>query len=248
VPPRQVGRPREPPAPVAASAAPGKTTTTTITAVGRISPPPSPPSAIVLAAGTASRFNGTKQLAKIDGKTLVERVVDAVPPEGVRETVVVLGHRAPEIAASAGLIGREGVRVVVNSDYRRGLGTSIRKGISSLSDEPDGVLLLLADQPFVSRRLLRQMLALFEEGSGAGRIVAASYGDIVGPPAIFPRRYFGELLGLKGDEGARSIIKNHMGSLVRFELKTGRSLDDIDTREELAAARGSEPQRRREAR
>jgi molybdenum cofactor cytidylyltransferase len=244
VPPRQVGRPREPPAPIAASAGAGEATTT---AVGRRSPPPSPPSAVVLAAGTASRFHGTKQLAKIDGKTLIERVVDAVPPEGVRETVVVLGHQAPEIAESAGLIGREGVRVVVNADYRRGLSTSIGKGISSLSDESDGVLLLLADQPFVSRRLLRQMLALFEEGSGAGRIVAASRGDIIGPPVIFPRRYFGELLGLEGDEGARSIIKNHMGSLVRFELKTGRPLDDIDTREELAA-RGSGPQRRREAR
>ena len=222
-----------------------ETTTTTTTTVGRRSA--LPPSAVVLAAGTASRFNGTKQLAKIGGKTLIERVVDAVPPEGVRETVVILGHQAPEIAASAGLIGREGVRVVVNADYLRGLGTSIRKGISSLSDDSDGVMLLLADQPFVSRRLLRQMLALFEEGSGAGRIVAASYGDVVGPPVIFPRRYFGELLGLEGDEGARSIIKNHMGSLMRFELKTRRSLDDIDTREELAA-RGSGHQRRREAR
>ena len=89
-------------------------------------PPRSGPSAILLAAGASSRFLGTKQLAQIGGRTLVERALDAVPAE-VRETVVVVGHEAAAVATALGV--RKGVTVVVNADYRAGMGGSIRAGV-----------------------------------------------------------------------------------------------------------------------
>ena len=193
---------------------------------------PHGPSALILAAGASSRFLGTKQLAKIGGKTLLERALDSVPSAQVRETVVVLGHEAEAVAK--GMRARTGVKVVVNLGYIGGMSTSIRAGMMALAKDTPGVMLILADQPFVTRSLLRRMLRVFEEG---GKIVAASHGDLVAPPVIFSKRYFRELAYLRGDEGARSVIERHVASLSRVRVGSKHVLEDIDTREDYDAAR-----------
>jgi molybdenum cofactor cytidylyltransferase len=192
------------------------------------------PSALLLAAGTSSRFFGTKQLAQIGGATLVERALDAVPTPDVRETVVVVGHDAESVAKTIG--ARKGVRVVVNAGYRAGMGSSISAGISALVEDTEGAMLLLADQPFVTRTLLRQMLRAFAR-QGASGIVAAAQGDLVSPPAIFSRKYFGQLAGLRGDQGARSVLKENAGDVALVRVRSRRALTDIDTQDDLEAAR-----------
>jgi len=97
-------------------------------------------------------------------------------------------------------------------------------------------MLLLADQPFVTRRLLRRMLRIFETG-GATAIVAAAQGDLVTPPAVFSRRYFGELERLRGDQGARSVIERHRSDTTLVKVRSRLTLSDIDTGDDLEAAR-----------
>jgi molybdenum cofactor cytidylyltransferase len=193
------------------------------------------PSALVLAAGASSRFPGTKQLALIGRRTLVERAVDLIPQTQVRETVVVLGHDAEAVGKA--IHEMKGVRVVVNPHYRAGIGTSIGAGISALAKDTHGAMLLLADQPFVTLSLLRRMLRVFEAAGSRGRIVAATDGDLVAPPVIFSREYFRELEDLRGDEGARSVIERHPTSLYRVRVGSKAVLRDVDTGEDLEAAR-----------
>jgi molybdenum cofactor cytidylyltransferase len=197
--------------------------------------PPRRPSALVLAAGASTRFLGTKQIAVLGGKSLVERALDVVPKAKVRETVVVLGHEAEAVAAAM-RPGRP-VKVIVNAGYRTGMGSSIRAGVLSLASDTAGVLLLLADQPFVTRSLLTRMLQAFETEGSKSKIVAAAYGDLVTPPVIFPRMYFRELVGLRRDRGARSVIERHRASLLLVGVRTRQTLADVDTREEFEAAR-----------
>lgn len=190
---------------------------------------------VVLAAGASSRFGGTKALAKIGGKTLIGRVLDAIPSNEVAETVVVVGHGAQLVSRTIG--ARKNVRVVANPDYRSGMGGSIRAGVVALSKEADGAMLLQADQPFVTRHLLRRMVRAFEAGSRKGSIVAAAQGDLVSPPVIFARRYFRELAALEGDVGAKTVIERHAGSLRRVLVRSRNVLKDIDTRRDLEEAR-----------
>lgn len=189
-------------------------------------------SAVLLAAGVSSRFLGTKQLALIRGKTLVERALDAIPRE-VRETIVVLGYEASAIAEAIGV--REGVVVVVNPNYRAGMGGSIRTGVRAVGSDAEGAMVLLSDQPFVTRPLLRRMLREFEK-RGARGIVAASSGGLVSPPAIFSRKYFRELAALRGDQGARSVIGKNTKDVTFVRVRSKRTLADIDTRDDLEAA------------
>jgi len=193
------------------------------------------PSALVLAAGASSRFLGTKQLAVIAGKALVERALEAVPRAKVRETVLVLGHEAEAVAKAVG--GRKGVKVIVNAVYQEGMGSSIRAGVLAVAPDTKGVLLLLADQPFVGRPLLLRMLKVFEDEMDRGKIVAAAHGDLVTPPVIFPKRYLRELSELGGDRGARSVIERHRALLSLVRVRAKVSLADIDTPADLEAAR-----------
>lgn len=163
----------------------------------------------------------------------MERALDAVPPE-VRETVVVLGYEAN--ATSAAIAGRRGVRTLVNADYLAGIGGSISGGVKALAKDTQGVMILLTDQPFVSRALLGRLLGAFERGGATG-IVAVAQGDLVTPPAIFSRKYFGELERLRGDEGARSVIQRHKADVTLVKVRSRRTLEDVDTWEEFQEAR-----------
>lgn len=192
------------------------------------------PSVILLAAGTSSRFPGTKQLARIGGKTLLERALDSVPASRVKETVVVVGHDAASVSKAAGR--RPGVTVVLNPDYREGMATSIRRGISAVAPGSKAVMIVLADQPFITRQFLRGMLDAFE-AQGSKGIVAAARGGVVAPPAIFSRRYFAELSGLRGDQGAKSVIEKHMSSASLVRARSPQRLSDVDSQDDLEAAR-----------
>ncbi|MDA4118335.1 MAG: nucleotidyltransferase family protein [Thaumarchaeota archaeon] len=189
------------------------------------------PSVVILAAGLSSRFGGTKQVAELDGKKLVERVVDSIPEAKVREIVVVVGHDAAAVRRALGR--REKVKVTFNAGYSRGMSTSINAGMRALAKDADGVMLMLGDQPFVTRSLVERLLKRYRSGK---KIVAVSQGGVVAPPVIFPRAFFQELRDLEGDHGAKTIIQRHADSLSVVNT-TSRAVTDIDTREDLRAAR-----------
>jgi len=180
---------------------------------------------------------GTKQLAELAGKTLIERAVETVLRAGVRDIVVVVGHQADSVAAAVQRLQR--VRVLVNSDYGSGMASSIKVGIGAIGEEADGVLLVLVDQPLVTASLLRRMLVVFEKKRGEKPIVAAAFRDVVTPPAIFSKEYLGELLRLRGDKGARSVIARHKATLYTEKVGSKAVLADVDTREDLALAQES---------
>jgi len=119
--------------------------------------------------------------------------------------------------------------VVVNEDYRAGLGTSIAAAVRACRGAADAIIVLLADQPLVTAAHLQDLVASWS-GSG-NEIVASSYSGTRGPPVLFPRLAITAMTSLSGDEGARSLLNDD-----RFRVKTVRfepGAFDIDTREDL---------------
>ncbi|MGH2970340.1 MAG: nucleotidyltransferase family protein, partial [Solirubrobacteraceae bacterium] len=99
---------------------------------------------LVLAAGEGSRFGGTKQLAPLAGRPLLEHALAAVAE--LRPRVVVLGHAAQEILAAVDLQGSE---PVICDDWREGQAASLRCGVAALGDV-DAVVVVLGDQPRIT--------------------------------------------------------------------------------------------------
>lgn len=181
--------------------------------------------AIVLAAGASSRMGRAKQLLQLGGQSLVRHAAEIAYAAGCSPVVVVVGAQAELVRAE--LTGLA-VRTVENYDWREGLASSIRCGIGALSRDADAVILLLCDQPAVSPALLETMLRTQRESRKP--IVACRYGDVVGPPALFLRERFPQLLALLGDVGARAILEQAVLEVATVDFPDGAF--DLDTPED----------------
>lgn len=196
--------------------------------------------AVILAAGASSRLGRPKQLIQLGAKSLLRHIVDAATDAGCSPIVVVIGtdalpsaseEAAKSGAASAKAIARElkrtGAMIVRNKNWQRGIGSSIRTGVHHLIDnakDVDAIVLLVCDQPFVDGHVIRRLIALHEETRKP--IVASSYADTLGVPALFDRVCFQELLALEDATGAKPVILRDRQRVAEFPFAEGEI--DID--------------------
>jgi CTP:molybdopterin cytidylyltransferase MocA len=179
---------------------------------------------IILAAGEGRRFGGPKQLAKLDGRPLIEhalRAMLAVP--AISPVVLVLGAHADRIQAEADLRGAD---VVVCDNWADGQSASLQAGVAALGDV-EAAVITLADQPFISPEVIAGVL----DQRGRHLAVRATYDNHPGHPVLLERRLLDHVSELDGDIGARKLL---VGPHV-WPWECGRLCDptDIDTPERL---------------
>jgi molybdenum cofactor cytidylyltransferase len=161
-------------------------------------------SAIVLAAGTSSRFGGTKQLVEVRGKPMVQHAIDAAVAGGADEVVVVLGHDADAVRDV--LRPPSNVRTVMNPAYEEGQATSLAVGLAAVERTSEGAVVLMADQPGIEGRHVRALLDTF--AADPAPIVRLRFRDGPGP-ALLAREIWEAARALTGDAGARQLIAAH---------------------------------------
>jgi len=168
--------------------------------------------AVVLAAGKASRFGSPKQLLEIEGETLIDRACHTALEAGYDPVLRVLGAHAEALLERP---CSENVMTLVHAGWEEGMGSSLAAGVRDLLErapELDAVVVMLADQPMVTAGLLEEMQARLSEAS----VVLCDHGEATGPPALFGRQHFGELMALHGDRGAKAVAANHHAAMVAF--------------------------------
>ena len=186
-------------------------------------------SGIVLAAGSSSRLGQPKQLLELDGRPLLQHALDAAEGAGLRDVVVVLGHRSDEVRAA--IRPAAGTRIVVNPDYREGQATSLRAGLRAMDEEAGAAVVILGDQPAVTAASVRPVVEAYE--ASGSPVVQATYGGKPGHPVLFDRGVWADLLAVEGDTGAREVLKKHPEWIERVELG-GEVPADVDTLEDYA--------------
>jgi len=177
---------------------------------------------LILAAGEGRRFGGTKQLAELRGRPLLEHVLAAMT--GVSPRVVVLGHAADEIRAAVDL---HGASVVVCEDWAEGQAASLRAGLGAL-DACDAVVVVLGDQPGITAEAVSAIVA----AAGEEDAVRAVYAGTPGHPVLLRRPLLDRAGELRGDTGFRDVLES--ASVREVEIGALADPADIDTREELA--------------
>jgi molybdenum cofactor cytidylyltransferase len=184
-------------------------------------------SGIVLAAGTGSRFGGTKQLEVVDGRPLAQHAIDAAAAAGLDEILVVTGHDAAAVEAALELPDR--ARFVRNPRYRDGQASSMAAAFHDIAEDSEAAVVLMADQPGVTADVITALVAAFR--ATRKEIVRAAYRDGPGP-SLLSREIFAEAGHLHGDVGARVLMASHPEWVedVAIDEDVPR---DIDTREDL---------------
>jgi molybdenum cofactor cytidylyltransferase len=184
--------------------------------------------AVILAAGNSFRFGKPKQLQLFRGKTLLQRTIDAATDANCSPIVVVIGSDPDKITSA---LKATNATLVYNYDWKRGIGTSIRTGIQFIVNagaDIEVVALLVCDQPFVDATLIRKLVAL--RAKTGKSIVASSYADTLGVPALFDHQRFSELLALDDNSGAKSVILLNRGRVAEFPFPDAAI--DVDTAED----------------
>lgn len=176
---------------------------------------------ILLAAGSSSRMGRPKQLLDFQGKKLIQIVTERLLACRCFPTVVVLGANAAEIAPHLSMY--HDLSLIQNLNWQSGMASSIQCGIEFLETMFPNVshaMIALVDQPFVEVEHYYRLV----EASDAqpDRVIAAFYEGKVGAPMVFPARYFPVLSRLRGDEGARAVVRDlPEGEVVRVAVPRG---------------------------
>ncbi|RYD23143.1 MAG: nucleotidyltransferase family protein [Verrucomicrobiaceae bacterium] len=168
--------------------------------------------AVILAAGKASRFGSPKQLLEIEGETLIDRACQTALEAGCDPVLRVLGGHAEVIQS---LPCPAGVSTLVHDGWQQGMGSSLAAGVArllELAPDLDALFVLLVDQPMITPALLETLRG----GLATRSIVWCDHGEAKGPPALFGRRHFEELMHLQGDRGAKAVIANHQATSISF--------------------------------
>ena len=179
----------------------------------------------MLAAGASSRLGEPKQLLQYNGKSLLAHMVQTASSSDAGVVIIVLGYNADLLIKE---VDEEKARLVINTNWKEGMASSIVCGVNALTEmapSADAVILMTCDQPHVTASLLDDLMATQQETGK--KIVVSSYDNTIGPPALFHKDIFPELLQLKGDVGARSIIQQFPDEVAPVPFENGGI--DIDT-------------------
>jgi len=148
--------------------------------------------------------------------------------------VLVLGANAEPLEKE---VEDKKIHIAVNKDWSEGMASSVRCGINTLmhiAPAVDSAIIMVCDQPFVSSSLLNQLIVTQVETGKP--IVTCKYETAIGPPALFHKTVFPELLQLKGDAGARKIIEQRRNDVATVLFDKG--IIDIDTEDDYKALQG----------
>jgi len=179
---------------------------------------------IILAAGSSSRLGKPKQNLIFQGDTLLKRTIKTALAADTDEVIVILGANADVIKPT---LTNKNIRIIQNDDWTEGMASSIRVGLSYLlkiNPQMQQVILMLCDQPFADISIINQLINAASTGKS---IAACAYNGTVGPPALFNKIHFDELLDLKGNEGAKKLLIKHAQDSQKVPFPLG--MIDIDT-------------------
>jgi molybdenum cofactor cytidylyltransferase len=183
-------------------------------------------SAVVLASGFSARFGSDKLLSDFKGKAVIRWVLDSCLDSRLEEIIVV--YRRTELL---GLLRDLPIKLIQNKMAHSGMSASVKLGISSLSKDSTGCMILMGDQPLFGKDDINLMIDKF---SSNRVLIAASHNGERKNPVIFPSNFYADLLVSSGDKGGRDIIDNDPDKiLIEFDAFKLMDIDTIDDLKQL---------------
>ncbi len=189
----------------------------------------------MLAAGKSERMGQNKLFLSLNGKVLIDNILDAVAASGIDEQVIVLGHK-PEQVIEAIKPRLQTLKIAVNEDYEQGMIFSFQKGLQMLP-YVDAAFLVLGDEPIFDSNFLKLMIQQMENSQGKTLIVSPIHKGKKGHPLLFHRQLFTEILNLKNPQTIRDIVHRYTDRLLTIEAPQW-TIMDIDTPEDYARISG----------
>lgn len=185
---------------------------------------------LLMAAGASIRMGTPKQLLPWGDTTIIEHQLSVLQQVNLPITIV-LGAYSEAILQK---IDFKELNVIVNPNWKEGLGTSIAFGVKEIQKtfpKTEGIIIALLDQPFIKASHYVNLITSIQSDKKQIIVSISEDGNWM-PPVLFDVNYFHELQSLKGDKGAMKMIQNHKECVTTIPCKT--SLQDLDTMEDYS--------------
>ena len=190
-------------------------------------------SAILLAAGQSKRMKGkNKLLLKYKRKTLINHVLKSLIKSKVNKIIIVLGHEDRKIKKI--VLKSKKITFVFNSNYAKGISTSIKCGLKKISKKNIGFLITHADMPLVSKTILNTLCSALK--SKNKEIFVPVYKKKIGNPLAFKYLMIKSLKKIKGDRGAKKLIRSNKSKVQLVKMKSKTILIDFDQLKDFPSA------------
>lgn len=185
--------------------------------------------AIVLAAGQSRRMGRPKMILPWGNTTVIEQIVMTLARSGLDEILVVTGGARDQVeSALERLSPITPVRFIYNPDYSDvEMISSLRVGLSALTDACDAALITLGDQPQIQVEVVRQILAIYR--AKPMPIIVPSYQMRRGHPWLVARPVWERLLDLNLPLTLRDFLNSHADLIEYVNVETPSILQDLDT-------------------
>ena len=185
--------------------------------------------AVLMAAGRSKRMGrNNKLLLDVDGIPLVRKSAINILNSNVAYMTVVTGFDEEKIVnALSGL----NVNFVKNFNFREGLSSSLKAGLTNITPSPSAVIICLADMPKIQPEHLNRLIESFDPSKGLEICIPTNKGKR-GNPVLIGNRFFPHIFETSGDFGAKHVMKQHPNKIVEVEIGTSDIHLDIDTQDE----------------
>ncbi len=196
--------------------------------------------AVVLAAGAARRFGGSKLTASFNGQPLIAGALRCALAAPVDTVALVTGGHAEAVERAATALQAEAVetgrlKLVRCADAMEGMSASLRAGLFALG-EAEGVFVFLGDMPAIPLGTLTEMVHSLRQSGGVDAVAPVWEGRR-GHPVLFGRALLPALAAVEGDEGGRAILARFGERLSLTPAADGGVLLDFDTPDDFNPVR-----------
>ena len=187
----------------------------------------------ILAAGMSRRMgNENKLLKKINNNTILNQTLINHIESKVNSINLILGHQKDIILK---YIDQNNIFIIENNNYESGMLSSILKINENISDETIGILISLADMPFVTSDDINKLIKIFNENNQKTICIPENKGKL-GNPILLPKEIYKDLIKniskLSSDKGLKKLILDKKYDYIKVSLSEGVT-KDFDTLEDF---------------
>ena len=188
--------------------------------------------AILLAAGQSKRLKNENKLIKLfKKKLLINYILSSLIKSKVNKIIIVLGFE--QLKVKKKLLKSKKIKFVINKNYKKGISSSIKTGLRSLSKRNKGFLIVQADMPNITKTTINKIILLINK-SGK-EIFLPRFKNRVGNPIGFKKSMIKNINKIKGDRGAKNIIKKNSKKIKFININSKSILTNFNTKKDFSS-------------
>jgi molybdenum cofactor cytidylyltransferase len=176
--------------------------------------------------------NENKLLKKINNNTILNQTLKNHIESKIHNINLILGHQKDIILKH---IEQNKFFIIENNNFKSGMLSSILKINENISEETTGILISLADMPFVTSEDINKLIKIFNE-NGQKIICIPENKEKLGNPLLLPKEIYKDLIKdvskLSNDKGLKKLILDKKYNYIRVSLSEG-VIKDFDTIEDF---------------